>query len=353
MSPAFAGLLYFYKVRYLLFILISCFISGAIAQSAQQLTAVVFYNTENLFDTDNDPNKDDDEFTPGGAFHYTPDIYRQKLHNIAVVLKQVGFDKAAEGAALIGLAEVENDKVLIDLINQPEIKSRNYRYIWFDSPDVRGIDVALLYQPGYFKPLFKKAITVPLTVNGVDQPTRDVLYVRGVLIGDTVNILVNHWPSRRDGVKETAPRRAVAATINRKIIDSLFQKNPGSKIIVMGDLNDNPNDESITRVLDVTFDKEKVSANSLYDPWMDMYKQGLGTTSFKKKYDLFDQVIVSGAFLQHRKLSFHSAEIFNKDFLKTKTGKYAGLPYRSFHGPYWIGGYSDHFPVIVYLQKGN
>lgn len=338
-------------MRYLLLLITICL---TLKSSAQKLVAIAFYNTENLFDTYDEPGKDDDDFTPNGVCHYTQDIYRQKLHSIATVLKQLGTEKTPEGAALIGLAEIENDRVLAALVQQPEIKSRNYKYIWFDSPDPRGIDVALLYNPSIFRPLYKKAITVPLEVDGFKEATRDILFVRGILAGDTVNILVNHWPSRREGKKATVPKRATAATKDKMIIDSLLQRNVHSRIIVMGDFNDNPSDESISRIFAVRYNKDEIVPGALYDPWLEIYKRGVGSVTFKKKYDLFDQVIISGAFLQKKaRLSFYSAEVFDRDFLKTRSGKYAGMPYRSFHGPYWIGGYSDHFPVLLYLQKNK
>jgi hypothetical protein len=341
------------------FLLLSLAFSSAVAAYAQkkqyQVAAVAFYNFENLFDTEDDPkNWGDDEFLPSGPYRYTTEIYQQKLHNLATVLRQLATDVTPDGPAIIGTAEIENDRVLEDLVARPEIKNRGYKFIHFDSPDSRGIDVAMLYNPSYFRVLSARTLNTDISQTGEKGGrTRDVLYVRGVLLGDTVNVFVNHWPSRRGGEAATAPLRAIAATVSKRVIDSLIKTNPYERSIVMGDLNDDPVDASVTKVLGATGTKEKVKSGGLYNPFVGFYKSGIGTLGYDDRWNLFDQIIISGSFLQAREgdLKFYKAEVFNKEFLKNSFGQYKGYPHRSFDGNTWINGYSDHFPTIVYLIK--
>lgn len=313
--------------------------------------AVAFYNCENLFDTQHDPGKNDEEFTPEGKYHYTENIYHKKLHNIATAIQQLGTDEVAEGPAIIGLAEIENGHVLNDLISQPEIADRHYQYAWFDGPDERGIDVAMLYNPRYFKLIKATPLHVDLSGMGDKETTRDVLHVQGVMGGDTVDVFVNHWPSRRGEEGESDAKRATAAKVDRDAIDAIMKYKPNAKVIVMGDLNDNPTDISVTQALGAKGDKN-IGMNELYDPMAELYNNGQGTLAYKHHWDLFDQIIFSGAFLKHvGKLQFGHAEIFNKDFLVDHYKHFEWQPHRSFAGMRWINGYSDHFPVVVYLSK--
>ena len=327
---------------------------GAIAQKKDyQINAVAFYNLENLFDTEDDPKKFDEEFTPNGANHYTEEVYQKKLHNMATVLSQLATEKTPEGPALIGVAEIENDKVLKDLIAEPELKSRNWRIVHFESPDTRGIDVGLLYNPKYFKVLSAKALPVDITENGKREYTRDVLYVTGKLGDDTFHVFVNHWPSRRGGESATVWKRAKAAQVSKNVINELVKTNPNAKCIVMGDLNDDPIDPSVAKTLGAVGDKDKVRPGGLFNPWMEYYKNGIGTLGYNDSWNLFDQIIISYGFVkpQANSWKFYKAEIFNRKFLKSQFGQYKGYPHRSFSGTTWIDGYSDHFPTIIYLVK--
>lgn len=297
--------------------------------------AVAFYNVENLFDTMNDPDTDDDDFTPSGSLRYTNAIYRQKLHNISVVIDKLD-------AAVVGLAEVENKQVLADLVAQPALSGDKYKYIWYDSPDPRGIDVALLYDPAVFRYISSK----PYPVHFSDTRTRDVLYVCGVMAGDTVHILVNHWPSRGEGVRESFPKRAAAATVNKGLVESLRNTHKDCKIIIMGDMNDNPGDASLAKTLGAS----STAGSYLYNPFVELHSAGRGSCVYKGKWDMFDQVIISGGFLSGSGLRFHHAEIFDADFIRNKGFKDA-YPLRSFKGNNWMNGYSDHLPVKIYLRK--
>lgn len=322
-------------------------------KKAVQINAVAFYNLENLFDTIDDPKKYDEDFTPAGPYHYTNEIYQKKLHNMAVVLSQLATENILIGPALIGLAEIENEKVLKDLLLQPELINKKWKIIHFESPDNRGIDVAMFYNPALFKILQAKALPVEITENGKREHTRDVLYVTGRLGEDTIHVFVNHWPSRRGGEAATIWRRDKAASVSKNIIDTIMKANPNAKAIVMGDLNDDPIDPSITKTLGAIGDISKINPGGLYNPWVNFYKKGIGTLAFNDSWNLFDQIILSYGFLNKNTggWNFYKAEIFNRNFLKYSSGKNKGYPHRSFSGTTWMDGYSDHFPTIVYLVR--
>lgn len=332
--------------------IVLAFVAGA--QQKSKIIAIGSYNCENLFDTTDDPLKKDDDFTPKGAYSYTYDVYSQKLRNIADVLSKIGTDVTPDGAAIIGLVEIENDKVLADLIAQKEIRHRNYRYCWFPTPDERGISTALLYNPKYMRVLKAEPLYVPVEAIGWSRPTRAVLHVYGILAGDTVHVLVNHWPSKSGGEAATAPGRAVAAAVNRKFIDSLQAVDANAAVLLMGDLNDNPTSESVIKILQAKADRSSLASVDIYNPWIKMYKKGMGTECYRGDWGLIDQIMLTGAFLQNRddKWQYYNAEIFNRPFLTNRIGSNKGTPHRSFTiAQVWDNGYSDHFPVLVYLVK--
>lgn len=328
---------------------------GAQQKTNHSVTAIAFYNFENLFDTLDDPYHFDEDFTPSGAYHYNSKIYNAKLHNLAIVLEQLGNDVTPDGPALIGTAEVENGNVLRDLALQPEIINRAYKYVHFDGGDTRGIDCGLLYNPKYFTVL--SAQSLPVDISNVSKiknaKTRDVLYVTGMLTTDTVHVFVNHWPSRRGGESVTAPLRSIAAGVSKRVIDSLMLRNPNSKVILMGDLNDDPINESVAKILGAKSSMENVEQSGLYNPFYNYYTKGIGSLAYNDAWNLFDQIIVSKSLLKSRNKSwsFYKAEVFNKEFLKTKFGRFKGYPHRSFSGTTWLNGYSDHFPTLIYLVK--
>lgn len=308
--------------------------------------AIGFYNCENFFDTIDDPNKDDIENTP------TPEVFAQKVHNIATVFQKLGTDVTPDGPAVIGLAEVENDNVLKAVTSQPELKNRNYKYVWFPTPDVRGISTAMIYNPKYFKVLSSRPVHVPLESLGETRPTRDVLYVCGILAGDTVHILVNHWPSKSGGEARSMPGRRLAAQVDKNLVDSLMKDNPKNKVLLMGDLNDNPTSDGVINVLQARADKKNVGPADIYNPWINMYKNGLGTESYRGEWNLIDQIMITGTFMQNPndKWQYFKHEIYNRDFLKNQIGKDKGLPHRSYTANHvWDNGFSDHFPVVMYF----
>ena len=314
---------------------------------------VAFYNCEQFFDTVDNPGKDDNEFTPVGKYHYTQRIYEQKQHNIATVIQSMGEGAPGIYPALIGLAEVENSTVLNDLIHQPELARHNYKYVIYDGPDPRGINTALVYDPALFKVISSEPIRVGRY--GLFEPvvTRDILHVCGVLAGDTVHVLVNHWPSRRGGVEESEQKRGSAAYTVKRYTDSLMRMRPATRIIVMGDLNDNPLDNTVNRVLGAATIRSSVRADGLYNPWADLFISGQGTESYKHQWNLFDQIIISGAFMGNGtgKWYYDQALIYKPVFLMDNYKGHEGEPRRSFAGPHWINGYSDHFPVLLYLKQ--
>ena len=313
--------------------------------------SLVFYNCENFFDTIRDPSKNDIDFTPGGSYHYTTKIYEQKLHNIATVLQSMGEGKDHNRPALIGLAEIENETVIHDLVQQPEIARNRYRYIIYPGTDLRGINIALLYNPDCFHVITSKAIHVDLHTPG--SYTRDVLYVEGILLGDTVHVLVNHWPSRRGGENETDDKRSCAALTDKKIIGAITKASARAKIIVMGDFNDNPTNNSITNILGAVDDLKNDDNGQLFNPWTEQYKSGKGTEWYDHHWNLFDQILLSGKFLTKDDGYWHykNAEIYNPAFMKDHHFGKEDAPYRSFAGTHWINGYSDHVPVIVHLEN--
>lgn len=325
------------------------------AQKQQYKVAVVgFYNVENLFDTVDNPRINDEEFLPNSPRQYNSRIYNDKLGRLADVISQIGTNINPDGVALIGVSEVENDAVLNDLVRQPKLKERNLKVIHYDSPDARGIDVAMLYNPKYFRELYSEPLFVKLPGGAKDAYyTRDVLYVKGILDGDTMHIFVNHWPSRSGGEERSRPGRFAAAQVVKNKVDSLTAVNPASKFLIMGDLNDDPISPSITRILGATGKKEDVKPTGIFNPWVDMYRRGIGTSPYRDAWGLFDQILLSGSLLnkEDEGYHFHRAIIFNKDFLLQKSGKWRNYSKRTWDGITYNYGYSDHFPVYVLLVK--
>ena len=312
-----------------------------------------FYNCENFYDTIDDPKINDEEFTPTGPLHYGTAIYSDKVSRLASVLSLMGKDISPDGLSMFGVAEIENETVLNDLIAQPAFKGRNYKIVHYDSPDERGVDVALIYNPKYFRVLSSAPLNVPLMIDGKPHPTRDILSVLGIYDGDTVNVFVNHWPSRRGGDEASAPNRALAAGIAKQAIDERMKANPNAKIILMGDLNDDPTSPSVAKVLGAKGDKEKVGRGEMYNPWVKHIKSGNGTLAFDDSWNLFDQIMVSYGYLDQKQSGYFysKAIIFKKDFMITQTGGHKGYPLRTFNGNEYQYGYSDHFPTYIVLMK--
>jgi Endonuclease/Exonuclease/phosphatase family len=307
-----------------------------------------------LFDTLDTENVNDFEFTPKGKNHYTPEVYQTKLDNLSKVISELGTEMTPDGIALLGVSEIENKSVLEDLVIQPAIKHRNYQIVHYDSPDKRGVDVGFLYNPKYFKVDISESIRIEnlFRPDGDTVFTRDILLVSGRLDGDPVHIFVNHWPSRSGGESRSAPLRNAAAMALRKKADSLEAHNPECKIIVLGDLNDDPNNDSVKKYLRAQSDKDKVKEGEMFNPMYKFFKKGFGTTAWQDAWSLFDQVIISKDLIKDDDgYFFHEARVFNKPYLTQKSGRFKGYPFRGYVGDNFTGGYSDHFPVFIYLIK--
>lgn len=342
------------------------------AQSKKYIIhTVAFYNFENLFDTNDDAFTNDDEWTPNGAQHWTTEKYKQKLQNLARVITEIGTPENSNAPTLIGGSEIENRGVLEDLLKEPKLLPYDYGIIHFDSPDKRGIDVALLYQKKYFKPTSfsniplyiyknKPVIKEEKNVETDDEVeilpdnnrvfTRDQLLVTGFLDGEEISIIVNHWPSRSGGEKASSTFREAAGLLNRKIIDSLQQINPNAKVLTMGDLNDGPFNKSIKIALGAKAKKAEVPEFGMYNPFEEMANKGMGTIAFRDSWDIFDQIIITESLLKpaFSSFKFWKAGIFNRSYLIQTSGQYKGYPLR--HSLTEVG-FSDHFPVYLYLLK--
>ena len=320
-----------------------------------QLGIIAFYNLENLFDTINQPDVNDEEFTPTGSNNYTAKVYLDKLGKLSDVLSLIGTDQSPDGFSILGCAEVENESVLRDLVNEPKLKARNLQIVHYDSPDKRGVDVGLLYNPKYFTPKFSEPLFIDLrTPENPEYYTRDILYVYGMYLGEPIHVLVGHWPSRRGGEEASAPSRAKAAAVCKHKIDSITQTDVNAKIVLMGDLNDDPLSPSVTKVIKAVGSKDKVERGGMYNPWVDFYTKGIGTLAYNDAWNLFDQIMISSGWLNKNQQGFFykDAHIFKREFMLQKSGRYKGYPLRTFDFSRYIGGYSDHFPTyLVFLKE--
>jgi len=320
------------------------------------IRTVAFYNLENLFDTINNPNTNDESSPIMKIKGDKTVVYWNKINNLATVISKIGLEKSNTSPAIIGVVEVENRTVLEDLITSKFLKEKGYEIIHYQSPDKRGIDVALLYQKRYFKPVYHEAFNPRIYQNNRKVHTRDQLLVSGYLDDELIHIIVNHWPSRRGGVAKSRPLREKAAYQNTKIMQQIRRADADAKIIIMGDFNDDPTNTSLKKVLKTKGSKTKVQEGDLYNPFERLFKQGLNTSGYRDNINLFDQILLTSSLLNVKEkevpsFKFFRANIFNKHFLITKKGRYKGYPFRSFSYGRYIGGYSDHYPVYVYLIK--
>lgn len=343
-------------MKYILFSLLLLPLTVFSQQGADyKVASIGFYNLENLFDTLDTPDTNDADFLPGGRLLWNTEKYISKQHNMAKVISQLGTELSPDGVALLGVAEIENRKVLEDLVAQPELKSRKYQIVHYDSPDERGVDVGLLYQPKYFVPLGSKAVPVVLKdpKTGDKDFTRDILYVTGTFDGEPVHVMVGHWPSRRGGEAGSAWMRAAAAQVCKNLADSLKKTDPNAKIIVMGDLNDDPDNKSMTEVLKARRSADELRADELYNPMYDLFKSGNGTLAYRDSWNLFDQIVVSKGFVNKKTggWQLYKAMVFRQPWLLQTEGAFRGYPFRTFVGDIFINGYSDHLPVFLYFLK--
>jgi len=344
--------------KWLLLSLMILICYGAEAQNKKKfkIHTVAFYNLENLFDTINDPLKYDEASPIMELKANRSDIYKKKVKNMARVIAEIGSDMSNNAPAVIGVCEIENRKVLEDLVNDPLLLAKDYGIIHFDGPDRRSIDVALLYQKDLFRPVntssHELVIYDDLTRDRVY--TRDQLLVSGKIDGDLIHIIVNHWPSRSGGEARSRSKRVAAAKLNKRLVDSLQSKDQYAKILIMGDLNDDPTNDSVKKVLKAKKDKKRVPLKGIYNPFEKMFaEKGYGTTAYRDAWSLFDQIMMTKPLIEddYSSYRFWKAGIYNKAFLSNKRGRWEGYPFRSFADGGFTDGFSDHFPVYVYLIK--
>ncbi|MDP5082421.1 MAG: endonuclease [Winogradskyella sp.] len=305
---------------------------------------IAFYNIENLFDIENDPLTNDDDFLPTSTKRWTPKRYKNKLLKLGAVISKIGEENSKNSPIIIGLAEVENKKVLSDLVQSQNLIKEGYSFVHYDSLDERGIDVALLYKRDVFSIEHSETFSVYLeTELGERDYTRDILLVKGYLNNESLHILVNHWSSRREGEKESEFKRLACSKKVITIINTIKQTEPDAKIIVMGDFNDNPNDASITLMEE---------ESGLHNPFKTVWSRDKGSLNHDFQWNLFDQILFSTNFFDPNQslLAFHNANVFNNKTLTQYHGKYKGQPFRTYVGTRYKGGYSDHFPVFIQIK---
>lgn len=321
---------------------------------------VMFYNAENLFDIYDDPAVLDDEFTPDGPKAWTETKYRKKLYNLAEVIHALARANR-QYPAVIGLSEVENRLVLDDLVGEGKLVPANYRIVHYDSPEARGVDVALLYRPDQFEYEWSEPIRTRIPERP-DFRTRDILAVCGRIDGELFCFFVNHWSSRLGGAEASEYLRCGAAATLRHFADSLRAVHPGIKLVAMGDMNDNPTDRSLAEVLGAAGRPDEVIPGGFFNPFVQLYRDGYGSNAYQDTWSLFDNIVVSDNLLgdgpgELRLLSGHGRKgsyygmVFKRSFMVQQKGQYRNYPLRTFSGNAFLGGYSDHFPVFITIGK--
>lgn len=299
-----------------------------------------------------------EEFTPKSGKNYTYKIYKQKLENEAKVISEMGRAYTGTAPVVVGLIEVENRQVVEDLVKEPALAKYDYGVVHYNSYDYRGIDVAFIYQKRRFTPSksWKKEVKV-FGDNGNREYTRDILVLTGFLDNEKVAFFLNHWPSRRGGEAASLPKRNAAAAILKKEMDSVRSLDPSTKLFAMGDFNDDPISPSLKNYLKAVGNPKDLNEENHYLNLMyPLYKKGVASLAYQDAPNLFDQIIVSSNLYSpnnelRKDYTVFKAEVFAPAYLVNKEGNYKGYPFRSWNGDQFTGGYSDHFPAFVVLQK--
>ena len=315
-------------------------------QDVKRNFKIVSYNVENYFDTDDNPNTNDEEYLPGGHRGWNNTKYTHKQLAIAKTIAAIGGWEAPD---IVGLCEIESDKAMLDLTQNSPLKTFGYKYIQYESPDARGVDVVLMYQPHRFKPFYSEAVHITAF------RTRDLLYVAGVttISNDTLHLFVCHFPSRLGGELQSEVRRVNVASTLRAKVDSVFNHYHKPNIIIMGDFNDYPSNNSMTQVLKATHPADKPAPLQLYNLAFPLHSKGVGSHKFQGEWGMLDQIIVSGSLLNPTnsiRAEANDFSVFEADFLLENDEEFFGKrPFRTYNGMRYLGGYADHLPVILDL----
>ena len=327
-------------------------------QAQNKRYTVVFYNVENVFDTLKTEGVLDEEFTPDGINRWNGQKYWKKMANLEKVFYEIS-TTAKDYPTIIGVSEIENRSVLEDMVSQEKLLRANYQIVHYDSPDARGVDVALFYRPDHFK--YEGSAPIPVRVEAEpDFKTRDILMVWGEIEGERFYFFVCHWPSRTGGQQASEYKRIRAAQCARDAADSVMRQFPDAKIVIMGDLNDDPVNKSLYEVLGAKGKTTEVENTGFFNPYHEMFKKGHGTLAYNDAWNLFDNIVVNGNLLHGRgnglKLvkgsgAKYYGNIFDRSFLRQQSGQYKNYPLRTYVSNAFQDGYSDHFPVYIYISK--
>ncbi|MBQ3043117.1 MAG: endonuclease/exonuclease/phosphatase family protein [Alistipes sp.] len=345
-------------MKRLLLILPIMLLMVASASAQDKPYMVAFWNLENLFDIYDDPETHDEEFTPDGVKQWNEIKYQKKLSNIERVL----FDIAAiqrDYPIVIGVSEIENRSVLEDLVSQPKLAGANYRICHYDSPDARGVDVAFLYRADVFK--LQGSENIKLEVAELpDFRTRDFVVMWGTIEDEPFYFLVSHWPSRLGGKEASQFKRDACASQIRAIKDSLLAENPATKVIVMGDFNDDATDSSIVETMGAKGKTKDLEKGDFFNPFNQMLRAGHGTLAYQDMWNLFDNICVTENLINDEEGKLHLVKgsgnkfwgnIFHRPYMFQQEGQYKGYPLRTFVTNNFQNGFSDHFPVYIYISK--
>ena len=355
------------QTRLVVLLVLALVWSGAGCLYAQakdmMVRCIAFYNLENLFDTIHDEGKNDYEYLPDGGMKWTPLKYEHKIQNMAYAISQIGTDEDPRGAACIGVGEVENIGCLQDLCTELRKHNRHYESILLEGPDRRGVDVGFLYNPDMVKPVSVKGYELHAHyADGGVVKSRLQLWVSGYMLDDNrkivrdkIHISVNHWPSRYGGEESSRATRDTAAMLCREVCDSIYRADAHAKIIIMGDLNDDPFNHSCATVLGAKKTREEVEPQGFFNTLWLKLDRGIGSLAYNGSWNLFDQIIISEPLMNAKpedgKWVYWKSQIFNKPFLTVQEGKDKGTPFRTVKSGVWQDGYSDHYPTMIYLIK--
>ena len=337
-----------------LIVLLLCITVYGQSEKEYEVSTIVFYNVENLFDTIDDPSTRDEARTPAGRYRWTGQRYLFKVNRIAEVIQKTGGLKFPAPADIVGLCEVENLGVLEDLVRHSLLSPYDYGIVHFNSPDERGIDVALLYRKSKFIPSsFKSHRLILYDPYPFRKHSRDQLVVAGILNAEEVYFIVVHWPSRSGGEELSKPFRKAAAQLTCRILDSIKRESYDPRIVLMGDFNDNPPDESIQSILLCGKNKVEETEFGLYNPMDNLYKKGVGSLAYRDRWSLFDQFLLTNNFLDrgNGSYSFWNAGVYSPAVLLTRRGRFKGYPFRTFAAGVYQGGFSDHLPIYLHLIR--